>query len=195
MLCRIALWAVLAITRLRRKLDRNSSSYLTSLTTSRRLKFFFFFFFLFLFFFFLFSSPLLHYKDALAYLLFKSRLCSYDLWLLVIHFVVICRPNELNDDPRYALLDQQGRGLGPRVLPQGPSLTSAPRNGPIDPTVPYAMPQKKKSTKKPRSEPSNPAIGRFWFLLLLWNPGKTNAVINMYGKWSLFGKCQTRSGK
>lgn len=124
----------------------------------------------------------------MAYLLFKSRLCSYNLLLLVIHFFVTCRPNELNVDPRYAPVDQQGRVLGPRVLPQGPSTTSAPRNGPIDPTVPYSMPQKKKSTKKPRSEPSEPAIGRFWFLLLLWNPGKTSAATNMYVKWSLFCK-------
>ena len=124
----------------------------------------------------------------MAYLLFKSRLCSCNFLLLVIHLFVICRPNELNDDPRYAPVDQQGRVFGPRVLPQGPSTTSAPRNGPIDPTVPYLMPQKKKSTKKPRSEPSEPAIGRFWSLLLLWNPGKTSAAINMYGKWSLFCK-------
>ena len=142
----------MAITRLRRKLDRNSSSYLTSLTTSRRPLVLFVC---------LLSFPLSHYKDALAYLLFKSRLCSYNLLLLVIHFFVTCRPNELNVDPRYAPVDQQGRVLGPRVLPQGPSTTSAPRNGPIDPTVPYSMPQKKKSTKKPRSEPSEPAIGRF----------------------------------
>ena len=124
----------------------------------------------------------------MAYLLFKSRLCSCNFLLLVIHLFVICRPNELNDDPRYAPVDQQGRVLGPRLLPQGLSTTSAPRNGPIDPTVPYSMPQKKKSTKKPRSEPSEPAIGRFWSLLLLWNPGKTSAAINMYGKWSLFWK-------
>ena len=58
-------------------------------------------------------------------------------------------------------MDQRGRVLGARALPQGPSTTSAPKNGPIDPTVPFAVPQKKKSAKKPRSEPSEPAIGRF----------------------------------
>lgn len=61
-------------------------------------------------------------------------------------------------DPGYAEVDQ-GRVLGPRVLPQGPPTTSAPRNGLLDPTVPYAVPQKKKS-KKPRSEPSEPGIGK-----------------------------------
>ncbi|XP_073256452.1 uncharacterized protein [Porites lutea] len=91
------------------------------------------------------------------------------------------RPNELNFDPRYAPVDQQGRVLGPRVLPQGLSTTSAPRNGPIDPTVPYSMPQKKKSTKKPRSEPSEPAIGRPRPLPLMVGPSFYNA--SAYKGW------------
>ena len=177
---------LMAITRLRRKLIGSKFVLLLNLTHNLKAAFGLFCSFVFCCCccccFLVLSFSLSQYKkDALACLPLKSRLCSYNLWVRVIHFFVICRPNELNDDLRYAPINQQGRVLGPRVLPQGPSTTSAPRNGPIDPTVPFAVPQKKRSAKKPRSEPSEPAIGRFWFLLLLWNPGKTNAVINILG--------------
>ena len=76
-----------------------------------------------------------------------------------LHVILTRHVESSREDPRYASVDL-GRGLGARVLPQGPPVTSAPRNnGPLDPTVPYAMPQKKKS-RKPRSEPGEPAFGK-----------------------------------
>lgn len=81
-------------------------------------------------------------------------------YIFFVPFHTLTRHISSNEEPGYAAVDQQGRVMGPRVLPQGAPTTSAPRNGPLDPTVPYAIPQKKKSSKKPGREPSEPAIGK-----------------------------------
>jgi len=77
-------------------------------------------------------------------------------------FVVSCffcnRHVESIEEPRFAPMDQQAPGMGPRVLPVGPSTNSGPRRGPLDSSVPYsALQPKKNKPKKPRREP---AIGK-----------------------------------
>ena len=92
---------------------------------------------------------------------FSAGQRAFTIHFKIYHLCVILTRHveSSREDPGYAAVDRE-YGLGPRVLPQGPKLTGAPRNnGPRDPTVPYALPQKKKS-RKPRSEPSEPAIGK-----------------------------------
>ncbi|XP_078379822.1 hemicentin-2-like isoform X2 [Oculina patagonica] len=74
------------------------------------------------------------------------------------------------DEPGYAAVDQQGRVMGPRVLPVGPQTSDGPRRGPPDTTVPYAMPQKKPKPKKPRPEPHEPAFERLHPPPLMYGP-------------------------
>ena len=45
----------------------------------------------------------------------------------------------------------------------GANPSGRPANGPLDPTVPYALPQKRPKPKRPRREPNEPAIGRRLF--------------------------------
>lgn len=45
----------------------------------------------------------------------------------------------------------------------GANPSGRPANGPLDPTVPYALPQKRPKPKRPRREPNEPAIGRRFF--------------------------------
>ncbi|CAH3167452.1 unnamed protein product [Pocillopora meandrina] len=63
------------------------------------------------------------------------------------------------EEPGYAAVDRDGRVMGPRVLPMGANPSGRPANGPLDPTVPYALPQKRPKPKRPRREPNEPAIG------------------------------------
>lgn len=77
--------------------------------------------------------------------------------------IIFNRHVESIEEPGYAAVDQQGRVMGPRVLPVGPQTSNGPRKGPFDPTVPYAMPQKKPKPKKPRPESHEPVIGKQLF--------------------------------
>lgn len=62
-------------------------------------------------------------------------------------------------NPDYATEDH-GLGTDSRGFPRGSSSTSAPRNnGPLDPSVPYAVPQKKLKSRRSRGELNDPTVG------------------------------------
>ena len=82
--------------------------------------------------------------------------------LLFINFCILTRNVEsqlLNPD--YASEDH-GLGTDSRGFPRGSSSTSAPRNnGPLDPSVPYAVPQKKLKSRRSRGELNDPTVGMY----------------------------------
>lgn len=88
----------------------------------------------------------------------------------LIWFGLVNRHVESIEEPGYAAVDRDGRVMGPRVLPMGANPSGRPANGPLDPTVPYALPQKRPKPKRPRREPNEPAIGRrfFFFNTITW---------------------------
>ena len=81
----------------------------------------------------------------------------------MIWFGLVNRHVESIEEPGYAAVDRDGCVMGPRVLPMGANPSGRPANGPLDPTVPYALPQKRPKPKRPRREPNEPAIGRRFF--------------------------------
>lgn len=87
---------------------------------------------------------------------------------LVCLLATFNRHVESIEEPGYAAPDQPGRVMGPRVLPLGPQGNDGPRRGPHDPSVPYALLQKKPKPKKPRSEPQEPAIGKRFFYIYIF---------------------------
>ena len=79
-----------------------------------------------------------------------------------INFCILTRYVESQPlNPDYATEDH-GIGTDSRGFPRGSSSTSAPRNnGPLDPSVPYAVPQKKLKSRRSRGELNDPTVGMY----------------------------------
>ena len=96
-------------------------------------------------------------KKAIFFILKSSHEIYY---LPFINFCILIRYVESQPlNPDYATEDH-GLGTGSRGFPRGSSSTSAPRNnGPLDPSVPYAVPQKKLKSRRSRDELNDPTVG------------------------------------